>query len=392
MPTKVIKNRVVAQAFQNSNQYLSFAGNKHMGAAVLIIGGGLSGCHMSMIFHQRGYDVTLVDQPRPPFQSSRVAAGLFNPILIGRIKNTWMADTLFPFAFDIYPALEKTTDTRFFHPTPLIHLIESTEEMNDWDVFLHQHPQVQQHRMSLPIWPEYIRQKECLTIPHAGRLDIPLFMMATHRFMARNHTFISQKIDFRGDLLYGTDGYQFKGKHYEKVVWCLGAHEAYADPGTPFSAIPLSPLKGDIITIQTPAQLRPDIFHEHVFMMPLDSHTARVGSTYDKDHVFEGPDPLAAQKLMDSLRSFFLPPFTLIQHEWGVRPTVSGRKPLMGEHPDYPGCYVLNGMGSKGVTLAPYFAHLLFQIMTSSEVAYPKETHLKHLPKVIMALQQTSKE
>jgi glycine/D-amino acid oxidase-like deaminating enzyme len=49
-------------------------------------------------------------------------------------------------------------------------------------------------------------------------------------------------------------------------------------------------------------------------------------------------------------------PFTVTKHNAAIRSPVKDRKPLIGLHPNYPQIAILNGMGTKGISLAPYFA------------------------------------
>ena len=44
----------------------------------------------------------------------------------------------------------------------------------------------------------------------------------------------------------------------------------------------------------------------------------------------------------------------------GVRPTVKDRRPLIGTHPTYKNLHILNGLGTRGVMLAPAMALDLF--------------------------------
>ncbi|MGZ3929944.1 MAG: FAD-dependent oxidoreductase, partial [Bacteroidia bacterium] len=48
-------------------------------------------------------------------------------------------------------------------------------------------------------------------------------------------------------------------------------------------------------------------------------------------------------------------------HRAGVRPSVIDRRPVIGAHPQHRNMYVFNGMGTKGVMLAPYFAEQLIR-------------------------------
>jgi glycine/D-amino acid oxidase-like deaminating enzyme len=42
-----------------------------------------------------------------------------------------------------------------------------------------------------------------------------------------------------------------------------------------------------------------------------------------------------------------------------MRPTSPDRKPILGPHPEFENLVIFNGLGTKGVSLAPYFSDLL---------------------------------
>ena len=52
-------------------------------------------------------------------------------------------------------------------------------------------------------------------------------------------------------------------------------------------------------------------------------------------------------------------PFRIIHQEWGIRPTSPDRRPMLGAHPGNKNIIAFNGLGTKGVSLSPYFAHHL---------------------------------
>ena len=49
----------------------------------------------------------------PSVSSSKVAAGLYNPITGRKMVKTWLADELFPNLSKFYQDLEKKIDTKF---------------------------------------------------------------------------------------------------------------------------------------------------------------------------------------------------------------------------------------------------------------------------------------
>ena len=58
-------------------------------------------------------------------------------------------------------------------------------------------------------------------------------------------------------------------------------------------------------------------------------------------------------------------PFRVVEHIAALRPATLERRPFVGFHPLYPAVGILNGMGTKGCSLAPYFARQLVQQMVS---------------------------
>ena len=46
-----------------------------------------------------------------------------------------------------------------------------------------------------------------------------------------------------------------------------------------------------------------------------------------------------------------------------MRPTVLDRRPLVGQHSVYKQLFVLNGLGTRGVMIAPYVAKELFDFI-----------------------------
>ena len=61
-------------------------------------------------------------------------------------------------------------------------------------------------------------------------------------------------------------------------------------------------------------------------------------------------------ELIEKIKKVIKVPFEIIEHQAGIRPTVLDRRPLLGLHPKHKSLSVFNGLGTKGVMLAPYFA------------------------------------
>jgi glycine/D-amino acid oxidase-like deaminating enzyme len=63
--------------------------------------------------------------------------------------------------------------------------------------------------------------------------------------------------------------------------------------------------------------------------------------------------------LENQLKEILQVPFKVLDHKVGIRPTVKDRRPLLGMHMEHKRLGIFNGLGTRGVMLAPYFANHL---------------------------------
>ena len=54
-------------------------------------------------------------------------------------------------------------------------------------------------------------------------------------------------------------------------------------------------------------------------------------------------------------------PYTIVEQSAGIRPTVKDRRPLLGVHPKHTRLALFNGLGTRGVMIAPKMAQELYQ-------------------------------
>ena len=85
----------------------------------------------------------------------------------------------------------------------------------------------------------------------------------------------------------------------------------------------------------------------------------RVGSTYAWKFENNLPTQEAKEYLIAELKQMIKIPFEVVAHEAAIRPTVQGRRPFLGVHGKHKQVGIFNGLGTKGVLLAPYFANHL---------------------------------
>jgi glycine/D-amino acid oxidase-like deaminating enzyme len=133
--------------------------------------------------------------------------------------------------------------------------------------------------------------------------------------------------------------------------------------------LPIIPSKGELITVCIPDLKLDFILKGNVFVIPLGNQTFKVGSTYTWSEFDTIPTESGLAYLTNELKNLIDLPFVLIKHEAGLRPSSKDRKPMIGTHPKVSRMHIINGLGTRGVMIAPAMAKELFQhLIFGSEI------------------------
>lgn len=330
----------------------------------LLIGQGLAGSALSFRLLQAGCKVMVLDLPQQN-QSSRIAAGLYNPITGKKMVKTWKADTLFPEIEPFYESMEKVLATRFLYKKAIYRPFLSIEEQNEWmgysgeEGFKGYFEEIYQR----PLFSEVVNPYGGILLAQAGYLDIPCYLDAYRDYLIEQGAYREECLD--EDLLRVTDGgVVYKDITAKGIVYCngLGAMKSRF-----FRNAPFAPVKGEILDIEQ-AFVPEEIINRGVFRIPLSNGLLRVGSTYTWHDLDEGPTDRAKTEIFEKLDKLMVnKEKVLISHRTGIRPATKDRKPFLGKHPDFSSVYIFNGFGAKGVSLTPYFSHVMLDLLLHDE-------------------------
>ncbi|MES2731584.1 MAG: FAD-dependent oxidoreductase [Bacteroidota bacterium] len=327
----------------------------------LIIGQGLAGTVLAYTLQSRGLQVKVVDSQSLP-SSSRVAAGIFNPVTGKRPVKTWQADVLFPFLLTFYRQMEADLNDHFFYPKPVFRPFLSIAEQNsgfaltdspDINTFL-------ECKTSFQEISNFIENNlGGLQTKHSGYLAVDYLLTSYRHRLIQQQALINKNLSFE-DLVLKPDGVEWGGVKARKLIFCEGIH-AMHNPY--FQWLPFREVKGEILTIEIDAPIPDYIFKQGVYLVPNQNNTCKVGATYDRfDHSWD--ITVNAQEEMTSVLGKWLkPPYRVVDQQAGIRPASPDQKPLIGLHPEYPTLGIFNGMGSKGVSMAPYYAQHFYEML-----------------------------
>jgi glycine oxidase len=329
----------------------------------IIIGQGLAGTCMAMTLVARGKSVAVIDpvshKDQGAVNASRSAAGLFNPITGRKMVKTWMADQLFSGLADFYRHYEKLWQAKFYHEIPIYRPFQSVEDQNDW-MGAEQDETFQDFIEAVYTRPigqsHFVDPFGGLLLKRSGYLDIPLFLDLAKTWLSDQGVFIKNSA-FRQDLeisereiIYQNGSNNIAARW---VIYCTGVNQE----DDLWSDLRFRPVKGEWLTLDIPFDSN-YILNRGVFMIPREG-AVRVGATYDHSSLDRIPTDKGQKEILDRMHKIYTGEYRILDQRAGIRPATYDRKPFVGVHPDFSSVATLNGLGAKGVTLAPYFANHL---------------------------------
>jgi glycine/D-amino acid oxidase-like deaminating enzyme len=325
---------------------------------VLIIGQGICGTMLSYFLEREGISFLVLDDERPN-TATAAAAGLINPVTGRRYVQTWMIDTVMPFAVETYKqmgtalqvdAVQKKSIIDFF-PSPQMRDAFATRLTED-DTYLHSFPD-QNH------FNHYFNYEfGCGEIRPAYSVSLGLLTAAWRQFLLQKKALLNETFDVAA-LQLKNDSVQYKGITAEKIIFCDGI-ESSRSPW--FNRLPFSPNKGEMLLIHSAGLTNQFIYKKGLMLVPLPVQDVFwVGSNYQWEFENEEPSEQFYDSTKAHLQHWLKTPFEIIVHKVAVRPATLERRPFVGLHPQFPSLGILNGMGTKGSSLAPFFANQLAQ-------------------------------
>lgn len=335
---------------------------------MIVVGQGLAGSVLALDLLMNGYRVTVIDEPTAS-ACSRVAAGIWNPVVFKRLTNSWLADEIIPELLAFYNKASGLLGVQLIRHRAILKPFTEAQEQALWAKKAASHSYLDpiiRHDLAISFRetiPSYGR------VLQAGNLDVPAFLEATRHYLENRGLYLRERFD-HSVLQHHDHRVQYKHLRATRIVFCEG-HLVKDNPF--FGSIPLKPAKGEVLTVRCEGLLIDnDILNKGIFIMPLGKDLYKVGATYEWDDRSDTPTAPAREVLSDKLQSLIGVPFQIVAHEAGVRPSVTDRRPVVGVHPHYKQYYIFNGFGTKAVMLAPFFSTQLCRNFQSGTGLHPE--------------------
>ena len=291
--------------------------------------------------------------------SSLVAGGMYNPVILKRFTPVWNGVEQLRVALDFYKKLEEKLNNSYHHKIDIYRIFKNVEEQNNW--FLASDKILLQHFMSPTIFKN---ENKCVLAPfgfgkleNTGRIDVNSLIHDYRKSLLKKKVLKEEKFAY-DNIVLKEDGVEYKGVKSERIVFC----EGYGVKQNPFfNSLPMREAQVELITIHAP-ELKVDyLIKAAVFVMPLGNDLYKVGATFNWEDKSPTPTAEGKQELERKLNTFIRCEYTIVDHLAGIRPTIIDRRPMLGIHAEYKALAILNGLGTRGVMIAPLMARKLYR-------------------------------
>ncbi len=338
----------------------------------LIVGQGLAGTVLAWHWLDAGKRILIVNDATLP-SASLVAAGIYNPLTGRKLVKTWLADTLFPYALDFYHRLEKVLNVQLVYPANIFRPYRSPEEKKNYQRYILE-DDVAKYIAQSSDNQNFTKGLNApyggLEVTGSGWVDLRALIESSRAYFIENGQYRESRFN-PNDLTISETSVAWKEYVIGKVLFCQGAD---ARENSLFGWLPFNPVKGQILEA-TFSDLETDqIVNQGIFIMPgREPDHYRIGATYswhDLDwNISEDGRHYLEQKLQPLLREG---QYTIHAQQAGLRPASKDRRPLIGIHPELPLIGIFNGLGTKGVTLGPYFANAFVASLENGKELIPE--------------------
>jgi len=337
----------------------------------IIVGGGLAGISFAETCIQNNKSFVLISDDS--HNSSVVAAGLYNPIILKRFSLPQDAKLHLEYMKPFYKIVEERISTNVDFSLPIYRKFASIEEQNMWfeamdkpslEPFLSKHLILRKYDY-LPS-PFYFGE-----VLGTGYVDTVSLLTNYCEYLDSINCLIKDSFIYQ-ELIVSDEHVSYKDISAKHIVFAEG-FGLHANPY--FNYLPLDGTKGELLIIHAP-DLKLDVaINSGVFVLPLGNDLYKVGATYEWYDKTATITEAGKQELIEKLNELITCDYSVVNHMAGIRPTVKDRKSLIGTHHKYKNVHLLNGLGTRGVMLGPYMAKLLYEFIEKGTII-PREINL----------------
>ena len=347
---------------------------------ILIAGQGLAGSLLAYALLQRGCAVTVFDPGGP--NASTTASGVLNPVTGKRLTRAWNLETFLPAALKTYRGLEDKLNAKLLAEISALWLHATPEDAALFAKRAVDDPELFEAEVNPAPFDSFFHLREAPGRIHpVYHVDVSRMLRALREYLIARDAFVSEAFD-QSRLELSADRLRYDNQPFSKLALCDGA----ASVNNPyFQNLPWSPAAGEALILSIPGLPRDAVYKlgHGLSLSPWPENSMGddawwLGSNYIWDTLAPVPTATFRQHCEGQLKAWLRLPFEIIEHRVGVRPATVDRKPFVGFHPQHPQIGIFNGLGAKGVLMAPFLAENFARHITEGTPLMPEADVARH--------------
>ncbi|WP_299050126.1 FAD-binding oxidoreductase [uncultured Polaribacter sp.] len=297
--------------------------------------------------------------------SSLVAGGVYNPVILKRYTPVWNAKQQLEIALPFYTHLEKKLQIEVDQKFITKKVFKSIEDQNNWFSALDK-PKLKPYldgNLDTRKYKGVVSLYNFGNVNKTGRIDTLQLVESYRKYLRKKECILFEQFDY-SVLEILENKIRYKNIETKKIVFA----EGFGVKKNPFfNHLPLHEAKGELLTIHAPNLKIDFLLKSTLFVLPLGNHYYKVGATFNWKDKTSIPSQEGKEELTNKLKKVIDVPYTIVQQTAGIRPTVKDRRPLVGVHSKHSQLSILNGLGTRGVMIAPTVAKELFNHLEYDE-------------------------
>jgi len=322
----------------------------------IIVGDGYAGLFFAHQLIKNNKSFVLYSEGKK--SASQVSAGIINPVVLKKFTTFWKAQEQIDFLKNSLKEIEAYTGENYLIEAPIHRIFHDENEQNLWlkksgNEDLINFLDKNFDRLNM-VKNDFLTGK----VNQSARLDVNGFFSGLFSFLENKGKLIREKFDY---TKIDTSNSIYKNFKFKNILFCEGTgvkNNPY------FSDIAVIPNKGHHIKVKlsTPIPENITIKKKH-FLFPTYNGLYFYGGTYDREQLHHHIDDSAVEQLVKGLSEFYPYAFAVEEVNFGFRPTVKDRRPIIGQHHQHKNLYVFNGLGARGILNGCYFSKSLYEFI-----------------------------
>ena len=324
----------------------------------IIVGQGIAGSSFAFELIKRKKTFIIIDKYRSN-SSSRIALGIYNPLVLKWFTKVWQIENQLNYFYSFYNDLNKFLKNKFLFDVGIYKFLKTAYDQNNW---LTKSSSSDRHKfMSMELFKidnnGLANNKFYGFVKCSGRVNVKVLLESFRSYCINKKFLIEDDFNY-DDLIINKNSVNFNGIKAKKIIFCEGPeviHNPY------FNNLNLKPTKGEILTIYSKNLNIKEIIHSEFLFVPLGKNYYSIGATYDWKNINTVSTSEAKHKIISMLDNLLTCSYDIVNQKAGIRPSTADRRALIGNHSQYSNLYILNGLGTRGVLLAPYLSKCLVE-------------------------------